>query len=97
MNMKKTFGICATLLAALLCAVPWSAQATGKIRSVDVYDPDGRYTFPNADNAMTVGDTVYVRFRLVNPCWAETQTAADGGNPSRIRGSFGIRGDHWRT
>ncbi len=82
MNMKKTFGICATLLAALLCAVPWSAQATGKIRSVDVYDPDGRYTFPNADNAMTVGDTVYVRFRLVNPCWAETQTAADGGNPS---------------
>jgi hypothetical protein len=48
----------------------------GKIRSVDVYDPDGHYTFPNAGNAMTVGDTVYVRFRLANPCWAETEATS---------------------
>ncbi|MBO7688687.1 MAG: hypothetical protein J6V72_20075, partial [Kiritimatiellae bacterium] len=77
MNMKKTIGVCATLLAAFLCVVPQSAKATGKIRSVDVYDPNGRYTFPNAGNAMTVGDTVHVRFRLVNPCWAESEA-----NPS---------------
>ena len=77
MNMKKTIGVCATLLAAFLCVVPQSAKAVGRIRSVDVYDPNGRYTFPNAGNAMTIGDTVYVRFRLVNPCWAETEA-----NPS---------------
>ena len=33
MNMKKKIGICATLLAAVLCAVPQSAQAAGKIHS----------------------------------------------------------------
>ena len=80
MNMKKKIGICATLLAALLCAVPQSAQASGKIRSVDAYDPDGLHSFPNAGSALTVGDTVYVRFRLVNVEWDRTYST-DYENP----------------
>ena len=76
MNTKKTIGVCVTLLAALLCVVPRSAQATGKIRSVDVYDPDGNHSFPNAGDALTVGDKVRVRFRMVNADWATT-----AGNP----------------
>ena len=81
MNMKKKIGICATLLAALLCAVPQSAQATGKIRSVDVYDPDGYHSFPNSDNALKVGDTVYIRFRLANLMWGQTQDDPSYTNP----------------
>ena len=80
MNMKKTIGVCATLLAAFLCVVPQSAKATGKIRSVDVYSDPSNH-FPNVTTPLKSGAKVYVRFRLVNPCWAETQTAADGGNP----------------
>ena len=76
MNMKKTIGICATLLAALLCALPQSVQATGKIRAVDAYDPDGNHTFPNAGSALTVGDKIRIRFRMVNIHW--NQTAASG-------------------
>ena len=79
MNMKKKIGICATLLAALLCALPQSAQAYGKIRSVDVYDPDGNRTFPNANAPLTVGDTIYVRFRLANLMWSETTAATTAG------------------
>ena len=81
MNMKKKIGICATLLAALLCAVPQSVQAIGKIRSVDVYDADGNRTFPNANAPLTVGDTIYVRFRLANLMWAETTANPSFTNP----------------
>ena len=81
MNMKKTIGICATLLAALLCAVPQSAQATGKIRSVDAYDPDGLHSFPNAGSALTVGDKIRVRFRMVNVQWANTVADSSYANP----------------
>ena len=81
MNMKKKIGICATLLAAVLCAVPQSAQAAGKIRRVDAYDPDGLHTFPNAGSALTVGDTVYVRFRLANVNWDETHVDPGYVNP----------------
>ena len=81
MNMKKKIGICATLLAAVLCAVPQSAQAAGKIRRVDAYDPDGLHTFPNAGSALTVGDTVYVRFRLANVNWDETHADPGYVNP----------------
>ena len=81
MNMKKTIGICATLLAALLCAVPQSAQATGKIRTVDVYDPDGLHSFPNAGSALTVGDKIRVRFRMVNVHWANTVANPSYTNP----------------
>ena len=81
MNMKKTIGICATLLAALLCAVPQSAQATGKIRSVDAYDPDGLHSFPNAGSALTVGDKIRVRFRMVNVQWANTVADPSYTNP----------------
>ena len=84
MNMKKTIGICATLLAALLCAVPQSAQAAGKIRSVDVYDPSGLHTFPNHDGhdtPLTVGDTVYIRFRLANLVWGASETDPTYENP----------------
>ncbi len=68
-------------LAALLCAVPQSAQATGKIRTVDVYDPDGLHSFPNADSALTVGDKVRVRFRMVNVHWANTVADSSYTNP----------------
>ena len=81
MNMKKELGVCATLLAALLCAVPQSAQATGKVRAVDVYDPDGLHTFPNADNALTVGDKVRVRFRMANVGWDRTSDEEGYENP----------------
>ena len=84
MNMKKTIGICATLFAALLCAVPQSAQASGKIRSVDAFtdeDPENLYTFPNAGRALTVGDTVYIRFRLVNLLWGATSSDPTYTNP----------------
>lgn len=76
MNMKKTFGVCATLLAALLCAVPQSAHAMGKIRSVDVYTlgEDGK---PQdcSGRVLVRGETVYINFRLVNLGWG--QTSAD--------------------
>ena len=79
MNMKKKIGAFATIFAALLCALPQSAQAYGKIRSVDVYDPDGNRTFPNPNAPLTVGDTIYVRFRLANLMWAETTAATTAG------------------
>jgi len=84
MNMKKKIGICATLLAALLCAVPQSVQASGKIRRIDVYDPSGRHTFPNHDNhnaPLTVGETVYIRFRLANLEWGRTENDPTYTNP----------------
>ena len=84
MNMKRKIGICATLLAALLFAVPQSAQASGKIRRVDVYDPSGLHTFPNHDGhdrPLTVGDTIYIRFRLANLEWRRTENDPSYTNP----------------
>ena len=81
MNMKNKIGVCATLLTALLCAVPQSAQATGKIRAVDVYDPSDARTFPNPGDALKVGDEVYIRFRLVNLMWRATQDDHSFVNP----------------
>ena len=72
MNMKKTIGVCATLLAGLLCAVPQSAQAEGKIRAVDAYDPGNVYAFPNTSEPLKVGDKVRIRFRMVNLGWDAT-------------------------
>ena len=87
MNMKRKIGICATLLAALLFAVPQSAQASGKIRRVDVYDPSGLHTFPNHDGhdrPLTVGDTIYIRFRLANLEWGRTENDPSYTNPWKL-------------
>ena len=81
MNMKKTFGVCATLLTALLCAVPQSARAYGKIRAVDAYDPSGARAFPNPGDALKVGDEVYIRFRLINLMWGATHNDPSFVNP----------------
>ena len=76
MNMKNKIGICATLLTALLCAVPQSARATGKIRAVHVKDPTEVYSFPNLSEPLKVGDKVQICFRMVNIGWDETQRSA---------------------
>ena len=81
MNMKKTIGVCATFLAALLCAVPQLARATGKIRAVDAYDPGNVYNFPNISEPLKVGDKVRIRFRMVNLGWAETHSDPTLTNP----------------
>ena len=82
MNMKKKIGVFATLFAAMLCALPQSAQASGKIRRVDVIDPDGNHTFPNdTSHALTVGDKIRIQFRLVNVGAQETQTDPTYVNP----------------
>ncbi|MBR4616227.1 MAG: hypothetical protein IKO55_11530, partial [Kiritimatiellae bacterium] len=71
MNMKKKIGICATLLAALLCAVPQSTQAAiraayGKIRSIEVNSssPYMEYTFPNPQDPMGIGGEISITFHL---------------------------------
>ena len=71
MNMKKTTGICATFLAALLCAAPQSAQATGKIRSVEVPDIEN-CEFPNPGAPLSVGQKIQIRFHLANLGWRQT-------------------------
>ena len=81
MNMKKSIGVCATLLTALLCAVPQSAQATGKIRAVDAYDPGNVYAFPNTSEPLKVGDKVRIRFRMVNLGWADTHADSSVTDP----------------
>ena len=81
MNMKKTIGICATLLAALLCAVPQSAQAYGKIRSVEVVDANGNLGFPNKNTPLKFGDTIRITFRLVNLGWGDTMQNPASTNP----------------
>ena len=81
------------LVFVTLCAVPQLAQATGKIRSVDVYDPDGIHTFPNANNALKAGDTVYIRFRLVNLGWAETSSNPAYTNPWQFMYTGPLTGD----
>ena len=65
MKMNKTIGICATLLAALWCAVPQSAQAAGKIRKVEVISADGNDR-GSKDKPLRVGDTIRITFHLVN-------------------------------
>ena len=87
MNMKKTIGICATLLAALLCAVPRSAQATGKIRALDAYMLEGgqEVPFPMEGKTLTVGDTIYVRFRLANVQWSSATADHNYANPWEFR------------
>ena len=90
MNMKKSIGVCVTLLAALLCAVPQSSaesvqpNAGGKIRAVEVEDPNGQHTFPNVGEGkrpMTVNETVYIRFHLVNLGWSNTVANAAYTDP----------------
>ena len=83
MNMKKTIGVCATLLTALLCAVPQSARATGKIRAVDVcrLDTDGSLIPLDRGSVIGKGETIYIRFRLVNPAWRATQSDSSFTNP----------------
>jgi len=87
MNMKKTIGICATLLAALLCAVPQSAQATGKIRALDAYMLEGgqEVPFPMPGKTLTVGDTIYIRFRLANVQWSSATADTGYANPWEFR------------
>ena len=82
MKTKKTIGICATLLAALLCAVPQSASAlqTGKIRSVEVVNADGNDRGTLA-KPLRVGDTIRITFRLVNLDWNETTANPGYTNP----------------
>ena len=74
MNIKNKIGVCATLLTALLCAVPQSARATGKIRAVHVNDPSPSpvYSFPNLETPLRANDKVQIRFRMVNLKWQET-------------------------
>ena len=72
MNMKKTTGICATILAALLCAAPQAAQATGKIRSVEVPNIENFPSFPNPNTPLSVGQTIQIRFHLANINWKLT-------------------------
>ena len=93
MNMKKTIGICATFLAALLCAVPQSARATGKIRAVDAYDPGNVYTFPNISEPLKVGDKVRIRFRMVNLRWADTHSDSTVTDPWMFTYTGKLTGD----
>ena len=77
MNMKKTIGVCVTLLGALFCAVPQSARASGTIRSVDITDLGGVYSFPNVDEPLKVGDTIQIRFHMMNLGWDATRYSAE--------------------
>ncbi len=78
--MKKMLGFCVVICAALLCALPQSAQATGKIRAVHVNDPDGIYSFPNFSEPLKVGDKIHIRFHMVNLNWQMTQRSEDYPN-----------------
>ena len=73
--MKLAKGMLLAALAAWAVASPSPARATGKIRSVDVYDPDGVHSFPNPQAPLAAGDAFRVKFRLVNLGWAQTVLA----------------------
>ena len=79
--MKLAKGMLLAALAAWAVASPSPARATGKIRSVDVYDPEGVHSFPNPQAPLAAGDTFRVRFRLVNLGWAQTVWDASYANP----------------
>ena len=93
MNRQPTIRVCAALLAALLCAAPGPARATGKIRSVDVYDPEDGHSFTNRPAPLAAGDTFRVRFRLVNVNWGQTVADASYANPWEFRYTGPLTGD----
>ena len=81
MNMKKKIGVFATLFAAVLCALPQSAQAQGKIRSIEIRsssDNGKTYKFPNYDDPLRVGDKISIIFHLANYGWTVTETTNPG-------------------
>ena len=80
MKMNKTIGFCATLLAALWCAVPQPVQAVGKIRKVEVVNADGNER-GGKDDPLKVGDTIRITFRLVNLGWGTSYTNTTYVNP----------------
>ena len=86
MNMKNKIGAFATIVAALLCALPQPAQATGKIRAVTVENP-------KPGEALTVGDTVKINFYLVNLGWNATQDDPSYVNPWYFKYTGPLTGD----
>ena len=80
MKMNKTIGICATLLAALWCAVPQSAQAAGKIRKVEVVCVDST-GHGSKDSPLQAGDTIRIIFHLVNLGWEASYADPTYVNP----------------
>lgn len=81
------------LLVTLLCGVPNSVWAAGKIRSVDVYDSNGSHTFPNPDKALSAGETIYIRFRMVNLQWGQTSSDPSYTNPWQFYYTGTLTGD----